>query len=111
MEMLMDFELVTHVFETLRIAPPSKLTLLEAQTLSSAHVPPFPPDIPVLITSIDSQELALQVKKVLLAVYPEEHEMHLVEGQRANVEHLGNLQSSTFDLRPSTCLYLPSLGE
>ena len=41
----MDLELVSRVFETLRITPPSKLTLLEAQTLSSAHVPPFPPDM------------------------------------------------------------------
>ena len=60
---------------------------------------------------LDSRELALQVKKVLLAVYPKEHEVTVVEGQRSKVEQLGDFQPSTFNFRPSTCLYLPSLGE
>ena len=55
----MDLELVSRVFETLRITPPSKLTLLEAQTLSSAHVPPFPPDMPALLPRVESRGLAL----------------------------------------------------
>ena len=71
----MDFSLVASAFETLRISPPSKLTLLEAPTLSSAHVPAVPPDAPALITGLDSCELALQVKTVLLAVYPKEHKI------------------------------------
>ena len=66
----MDLSLVASAFDTLRITPPSKLTLLEAQSLSSAHYPPFPPDMPALLTGLDSRELALQVKNVLLAVYP-----------------------------------------
>ena len=45
----MDFSLVKQTFDTLRIPPPSRLILLEAQTLSSAHVPPYPPDMPVLL--------------------------------------------------------------
>ncbi len=107
----MDFILVASVFETLRITPPSKLTLLEAHTLVSAHVPPFPPDIPALLIGIDSRELALQVKEMLLAVYPKEHEVYLLEGQLSKVERLGEFQPSTFDFQPSVCLYLPSLGE
>ena len=50
----MDFHLISSTFDTLRIAPPSKLTLLEAQSLSSAHYPPFPPDMPALLTGVDS---------------------------------------------------------
>ncbi len=103
----MDLALVSHVFETLCIPPPSKLTLLEAQTLSSAHVPPFPPDVPALIISIDSQELALQVKKVLLAVYPQEHEVKIVENGKWSDLKLGGFESFS----PNACLYLPSLGE
>jgi hypothetical protein len=53
----MDFSLVTSTFETLRIAPPSRLILLEARTLSSAHIPPYPPDMPVLFTNLDSNGL------------------------------------------------------
>lgn len=107
----MDFNLVSSIFETLRITPPSKLILLEAQTLASAHVPPFPPDMPALLTGIDSLELALQIKKVLLAVYPKEHEVNLVDDSMLKVESLNSLQPSTFNFRPSTCLYIPSLGE
>ena len=50
----MDFSLVAQIFDVLQITPPSKLILLEAQTLASAHVPPYPPDMPVLLTNINS---------------------------------------------------------
>ncbi|MBI5945945.1 MAG: nucleoside triphosphate pyrophosphohydrolase [Chloroflexi bacterium] len=105
----MNLSLVASVFETLRITPPPKLTLLEAQTLTSAHVPPFPPDIPALLTGIDSAELALQVKKVMLAVYPKEHEVNWIEGESSQVVRLGDFHPSSFTLHP--CLYIPSLGE
>ena len=105
--------MISSIFETLRIAPPSRLTLLEAQSLSSAHYPPFPPDMPALLMGVDSRELALQVKNVLLAVYPKEHEVIIVDGRK--VERVEQIEQtwrlSTFNFRPSTCLYLPSLGE
>jgi len=107
----MDFNLISSVFETLHITPPSKLILLEAQTLSSAHVPPFPPDLPVLLTGVDSRELTLQVKKVLLAVYPKAHEVSWVEGQMSKIERLGDFQLSTFNFLPSTCVFIPPLAE
>ena len=69
----MDFSLIAKTFDTLRIAPPPRLILLEAHTLSSAHVPPYPPDMPVLLTGIDSSELALHLKTVLLTTYPKDH--------------------------------------
>ena len=34
----MDFGLISSTFETLRIAPPSKLTLLEAQSLCHPRI-------------------------------------------------------------------------
>jgi tetrapyrrole methylase family protein / MazG family protein len=109
----MDLSLVASVFDTLRITPPSKLTLLEAQSLASAsaHYPPFPPDMPALLTGVHSRDLALQVEKVLLAVYPKGYEVTIVDGQRSRIEQLGDFQLSTFNFQPSTCLYLPSLGE
>jgi tetrapyrrole methylase family protein/MazG family protein len=107
----MDFGLISFTFDMLRIAPPSKLTLLDAQSLSSAHYPPFPPDMPALLMGVDSIELALQVKKVLLVVYPKGHEVNIVDGQWSRVEQLGDFQPSTFDFQSSTCLYLPALGE
>ena len=105
----MDFVLVASVFETLRITPPSKLTLLEARTLSSAHVPPNPPDMPVLLTGIDSRELALHLKKVLLAVYPEDFVMQVVDKGKKKEERLNKLGEGDYSV--TTCLYIPALGE
>ena len=105
----MDFHLISSVFETLRLAPPPKLILLEAQTVASAHVPPYPPDMPALITNVDSLEITLQVKKVLLTIYPAEHNALLVEGGKRKEERLGELSGDTFGEK--VCLYVPALGE
>jgi len=105
----MDLSLVASAFDTLQITPPSKLTLLEAQSLSSAHFPPFPPDMPALLTGLDSNVLALQVKFVLRAIYPQDHLVFLVDGKKMKEQRLGDLGKGDFST--STCLYLPSLGE
>jgi tetrapyrrole methylase family protein/MazG family protein len=121
----MDFSLIESVFETLRLTPPSKLTLLEAPTLSSAHVPAFAPDSPALITDLDSRELALQVKNVLLATYPKEHEVFLVNPNTKTQSPENTKQSNFVALSlgdfvvdnshdyylQATCLYLPPLDE
>jgi tetrapyrrole methylase family protein / MazG family protein len=103
----MDLSLVASTFETLRLAPPSKLTLLEAQTLKSAHVPPFPADISALLIRIDSRELALQMKSVLMNVYPPEHILQVVQDGNAKEVELGEFESFSKDC----CVYVPSLGE
>ena len=102
MENIMDFSLVAQIFDTLRLTPPSRLILLEARTLASAHVPPYPPDMPVLFLNVSSQELAVHLKEVLLTTYPAEHVVHVVEsGKRRPVdgkkeERLGELSGSEF---------------
>lgn len=106
----MDLSLVAGTFETLRIVPPSKLTLIEAQTLAPeyAHVPPFPPDTPALLTGVASRELALQVRTVLQTVYPQEHVVFVVEAGVAREYNLSELGAGEFS--EQTCLYLPSLA-
>ncbi len=104
----MDFSLVTSTFDTLRLTPPSKLTLLDGHLFTPLHYPPTPPDSDTLILNIDSQELMLQIKKVLLAVYPSEHKVFTVEEGKRKEERLseiGNTFSSTFNF------YVPSLGK
>ena len=103
----MDLTLVATAFETLRLDPPSKLTLLEARTLSSAHVPSFPPDMPALLTGVDSRELALHLKNILLEAYPGEHVVHMVGGGRQSEERLVELGSDNFSA--ATCLFIPAL--
>ncbi len=105
----MDLSLVNSTFETLRLAPPSKLTLLDAREFTSTHYPPTPPDADTLILGIDSRELALQVKTVLLAAYPDAHKVFVVDGDNKKEERLGDFAES--DFLPSTRLYIPSQGE
>ena len=105
----MDFSLVAQTFETLRLEPPSKLILLEARTLSSAHVPPYPPDMPVLFTGVDTSELALQLKMVLLTTYPEEHVISVVESGNKKEERLEDLGGESSG--KNVCWFVPALGE
>jgi tetrapyrrole methylase family protein / MazG family protein len=105
----MDFNLVARNFDVLGIQPPPKLILLEAQTLSSVHVPPYPPDFPVLLTSIHSRELASHLRNVLLTTYPGEHVVFMVESEKwkkVKVHEIVSVEASQ-DLN----LYIPSLGE
>ena len=105
----MDFSLVAQTFETLRIPLPPKLILLEAQTLASAHVPPFPPDVPALLVGVESSELALHVKDVLLTTYSKEHVIFVVNQGKMKEERLGGLEN--FDFSESACLFIPALRE
>jgi tetrapyrrole methylase family protein/MazG family protein len=105
----MDLSLIAQTFETLRIDPPSRLILLEARTLASAHVPPYPPDMPVLLTGVDSQELALHIKSVLLTTYPKGYEMSVVGDGKWKVVRIEDLGEET--VSATLCLYVPALGE
>ena len=107
----MDFSLISSIFETLRLTPPAKLTLLDGHLFIHLHYPPTPPDVDTLILNIDSQELALQIKKVLLAVYPDSHNVFIVIEGKKKEERLGDFQPTTFNLQPSTCFFIPSLGQ
>src|SRR6266487_2465492 len=105
----MDFSLVTSVFEVLRTPPPPKLILLEAQTLSSAHVPPYPPDMPVLFTNVNSQAIALKLKSVLLTTYPKDHEVVWALDGKRKEESIAEIGGDDFS--ENTCLYVPALCE
>jgi len=107
---MMDFTLVTSIFDTLCLLPPARLTLLEALSFSTVHYPPFPPDAPALLMGIDSRELVLKIKRVLMANYPISHEVSLVDGSEilnTTIFYLDTFSSYS----KSTCLYIPSLGE
>ena len=103
----MDFSLVSRIFDTLRIAPPPKLILLEAETLSSAHVPPYPPDMPVLFTNVSSPALALQLRKVLLTTYPAEHLVQTVERENTKEVRLSELDNDGENIN----VFVPPLSE
>ncbi|MGE5644066.1 MAG: nucleoside triphosphate pyrophosphohydrolase [Byssovorax cruenta] len=105
----MDFSLVSTAFDTLRIPPPSKLILLEAAGLSSAHIPPYPPDMAVLFTNVNSKEIILQLQKILLTTYPKEHLVFWVTGGKITQEKIEVLSSD--EVSEISCLYVPALAE
>jgi len=105
----MDFTLVGKIFDVLQISPPSKLILLDAQTLASAHVPPYPPDMPVLFTNVHSRDLALHLKDVLLTTYPNEHVIFVVEDGKMKDESL--IEFGNDEVSEGFSLYIPALEE
>jgi tetrapyrrole methylase family protein/MazG family protein len=105
----MNFPLAASVFDVLGISVPQKLVLLEAQTLASAHVPPYPPDMPVLFTNINSQAIALQLKVVFLTTYPKEHPIFWVNGGTKKEQTIDAMIGD--EVSEDTCLYVPALGE
>jgi tetrapyrrole methylase family protein/MazG family protein len=105
----MDFTLAAKNFDVLGISPPSKLILLEAHTLASAHMPPYPPDIPVLLTNVDSRELALHLKNVLLTTYPEQHRVFVVGDGKKKEEIL--IEFGNDEYAEGSSLFVPELGE
>lgn len=104
----MDFSLVDSIFQTLRIAPPSKLTLLDGREFTLRHYPFTPPDVDTLILNIDSPEMAAQVKTVLRAVYPVGHMVWKVESGKMKEERLAEFAGT--EVYPFS-LFIPSLAE
>lgn len=105
----MDFSLVARTFDALHLTPPPRLVLLEAQTLASAHVPPYPSDSPALFTNVSSGEMVFQLKKMLLTTYPREHVVIVVSEGKKKEESLESLSGD--DASEDTCLYVPALDE
>ena len=104
----MDLNHIASIFETLRLEPPSKLTLLEAETLRSTHYLPTPPDVDTLILSIDSLESAVQVKTVLLSVFAGSHTVWVVGSGKGKELKLADFpEVETYPIS----LFVPSLGE
>ena len=105
----MDFTLVGKTFDVLGISAPTKLILLDARTLFAAHVPPYPPDLPALLTNIESAEITSHLKNVLLTTYPKEHTVFAVSDGKKEEKRLSDFGNAEFSQEFS--LYVPALGE
>jgi tetrapyrrole methylase family protein/MazG family protein len=103
------------VFAALGLDPYPRLVLMDAIELSQAHVPEFPPDMPVLIAQIYSRMVAAEVKMTLNTVYPDEHLVRLVHGAGTQDEIIEDIQLYEIDRSEHigllTVLFVPSLGE
>jgi len=102
-------------FSALGLDPYPRLTLFDAMELSTAHVPAFPPDMPVLIAQIYSRLVASEVKMTLNEVYPDEHPVQLLHAVGTKDELVEELKLYEIDRSEHigllTSLYVPSLGE
>jgi tetrapyrrole methylase family protein/MazG family protein len=99
----------------LGLDPYPRLTLFDAMELSTAHIPAFPPDAPVLIAQIYSRLVASEVKMTLNAVYPDGHPVRLVHAAGTKDELVEELRLYEIDRSEHigllTSLYVPPLGE
>jgi len=104
----MDLAQVISAFDALGFQPPSPLSLMEARDLQGRHVPPVPADVPLLVTGLGDAGLASTVQTVLLANYPADMRLHLIQGGSASDVTLSELEKRG-EWEPSTCLYVPPL--
>lgn len=102
-------------FAALRIDPHPRLYLVDALLLSDAHIPPVPPDAPLLISQIYSRLVAAEVKTTLNTIYPDDHLVYLVHAAGTPAERVEELPLYSIDRSPHigllTSLYVPPLGE
>ncbi len=106
----MDLSLIKRVLSCLpETSDLTRLFLIQAEALDHAHVPPFPPEFPVLITSLRSIEQAAHLTTILQTIYPSEHPIHWLDGQQTWQMHLADPIPSLAEF-PLSC-YLPPLPQ
>jgi len=100
-------------FTALNTDPLPLTSIVDALLLTSALVPPFPPDSPALIAQIYSKSVASDVKLTLMEVYPDEHPVKLVHAAGSSQQLVETLPLYEIDRSPHigllTTLFLPPL--
>ncbi len=100
-------------FTALNLDPFPQTSIVDALLLTSALVPPFPPDAPALIAQIYSASVASDVKLTLMEVYPDEHPVMLVHAAGSSQQLIESLPLYEIDRSPHigllTTLFIPPL--
>jgi tetrapyrrole methylase family protein/MazG family protein len=103
------------VFAALGLDPYPRLVLMDGIELSQAHLPVFPPDMPVLVAQVYSRLVAAEIKMTLNTVYPDEHPVRLVHAAGTEEEIVEDVSLYEIDRSEHigllTVLYVPPLGE
>ncbi len=101
-------------FTALGLDPFPHVALVDALDLASAHVPPFPPNVPAIIAQIHSRAVASEVKLTLMEIYPDEHPVKYVHAAGTPQEQVESLALYEIDRRSQigllSTLYVPPLG-
>jgi len=98
---------LSSVFSTLKLESVARLTLVKVIELVGAHVPPFPPDAPALVTGLDTLTSMMEIRKALSGVYPQDFELKLVSGGNQVKE----IRLSELDQQTGVALLVPALGQ
>jgi tetrapyrrole methylase family protein/MazG family protein len=97
----------------LGLDPFPQLSIVDALELGMKHTPGFPPDQPVLIGQIYSQQIASDVKLTLMEVYPDEHPVRIVHNAGTDDLIVEELFLYQIDRSPQigmlTSLFVPPL--
>ncbi len=103
------------LFTALQLNPYPRLYLLDALLLADAHIPPIPPDVPLIVAQIYSRRVAAEVKTTLNTIYPDEHPVSLVHAAGTDTEQVEALPLYAIDrsshIGALTSLYVPPLEE
>lgn len=90
------------------------LAVFDALELAQGHHPPFPPDIPALLSQIHSRSVASEVKLTLLNQYPAEHEVQLLQRAGTSQSSLTKVPLFEIDRIPEfgnqAALFIPPLA-
>lgn len=102
-------------FTALDLDPYPQLSLLDALSLGSAHVPGAAPDAPMLVAQIYSRAVAAEVKAVLNSIYPDEHPVRFVHSAGTSRQIVEDLRLFEIDrsehIGMLSSLYVAPLGE
>lgn len=71
--------------------------LVDATVVARHHHPPLDPDRPALVAQVYSRQVASDVKLTLLAVYPPEHRVTLIEAAGTDREKIESLPLAELD--------------
>ena len=106
---------VEPVCTRLKIDALNGLQIADATELAMLHYPSFNPDLPVLLGQVYSRGIASDVKLVLMALYPDEHEVTLVRGAGTAGEWVHRIPLYELDrvqqVDHLTSLYVPPLPQ
>ena len=112
-EIVDGMSFVEPVLSALGLDALAGLQIYDALELAARHHPPFNPDLPALVGQLYSRALAADVKLVLMAQYPDEHEVVLIHAVGSPAQRVERLPLFELDRRDEvahlTALFIPPL--
>lgn len=98
--------IIEPVMKAAGINPQGRILWIDSHELIGKNCPGFPPDMPVIISPINSKVIAAEVKMTLGSVYPDEHPVILVHKSTTEEELIEHVKLFEIENSP----YLSTLS-